>query len=288
MAKNETPPPGELRDVDVQLVSLVSRGANRCKFKIFKQAGEIVAKAVQTALGKESATPPAPPPSFQQRMQAEAAEEATRNGFWAFRSTIEDILRSEVVTDKLAAISATFEEFKTWLLARVTLLGLAKAAEEISDIERVVLEKAGKKISAARLERLKAALAALNEVITEAEADNNPEGGTTVANTEIKTQPDKLDEILKAVQGLASRVETLEKAEEPASGGDPPAGDPPAGDPPPVDETGKKLDEVLKAVTGLAARVETLEKARGGSNRIPESTEVKKDAGDGFWGGVFI
>ncbi|MGE5551510.1 MAG: hypothetical protein ACM3ZC_13440 [Bacteroidota bacterium] len=287
MANNQTPPPGELRDVDVQLVSLVDKGANRCKFKIFKQAGEIVNKV----LGKQdTAIAPAPPPSFQQRMQAEAAEEATRNGFWAFRSTIEDILRSEAVTDKLAAIGATFEEFKTWLLARVTLLGLTKAAEEISSIERVVLEKAGKKISAERLGKLKAALAALNEVVTEAETeDNNPEGGkTNVSNSTTQTQPDKLDEILKAVNGIATRVEALEKA---AAGTEPPTGDPPAEEPPagnpPTDQTAQKLDEVLKTVNGIATRVEALEKARGGSNRIPETTEVKK-AEEGFWGGNFI
>lgn len=33
-----TPPPGELRDVNVQMVSLVAKGANRRPFKLFKSA----------------------------------------------------------------------------------------------------------------------------------------------------------------------------------------------------------------------------------------------------------
>lgn len=283
----DKPIPGELRNVDVQMVSLVHKGANRRQFKIFKSANLPeeepvlepdaeqqqyrglfqVLKEFFTGTRKAEATPA---PSFAQAMAAIETEDALWRAFSTLREICFNILSSDA-EDKPARINQVVEEFRAYLLGKISQIGFAKAAEQLS----VRLEKAGRKISAARLKALKDAHSILAQIIAEAEADNQDGEGTQVTKEELAKMV--AEAVNEATKPISERLEKLEKQAD--------------GKP----ETGQEKDdlqEVIKAVVAEAVkpledRLEVVEKARGISNRVPEEKD-KVEKSESFWGGVFL
>lgn len=286
----DKPIPGELRNVDVQMVSLVSKGANRRQFKIFKSAEWLgtedekpsqgnpaeeqemkgffqVLKEFFTGTKKADATPA---PSFAQAMAAIETEDALWRAFSTLREICTNILSSDA-EDKPARINQVVEEFRAYLLGKISQIGFAKAAEQLS----VGLEKAGRKISAARLKALKDAHNILAQIIAEAEADNQDGEGTQVTKEELAKM--MAEAVNEATKPISERLEKLEKQAD---------GKPEAG------QEKDDLQEVIKAAVAeaikpLEDRLEVVEKARGISNRVPEEKD-KVEKSESFWGGVFL
>ncbi len=276
--------PGELRNVDVQFVSLVDKAANRRQFKIFKSADwpeeepagpaehDAEQKEVRSFFkvikeffaGTKKADTPAVP-SFAQTMAAVETKDALWLAFSTLQDVCTDILTSDI-EDKPAKISQVVDEFKAYLLGRINQIGFAKAAEQL-------VEKAGRKISAARLQALKEAHSILAQIIAEAEADSTEEG-TMVTKEELTKMV--ADAVSEATKPISERLEKLEKQAEEK----------------PEAAQEEDLQAVIKAavaeaVKPLEARLEVVEKARGISNRVPEEKD-RVEKSESFWGGVFI
>ncbi|NSW82535.1 MAG: hypothetical protein HPY90_04540 [Syntrophothermus sp.] len=283
----DKPTPGELRNVDVQMVSLVKKGANQRSFKIFKSAEwpenerpvqespaeeqEMkgffrVLKEFFTGTRKADTNTT---PSFAQAMAAIETEDALWRAFSTLREICTNILSSDA-EDKPARINQVVEEFRAYLLGKISQIGFAKAAEQLS----VEVEKAGRKISAARLKALKDAHNLLAQIIAEAEADTNSGEGTQVTKEELTKMV--ADAVTEATKPISERLEKLEKqteGQEPAAQGQ--------------EELQNIIKEaVAQAVKPLEERLEVVEKARGLSNKVPEEKDrVEKSD---FWGGVFL
>ncbi|WP_422444362.1 hypothetical protein [Thermoanaerobacterium sp. DL9XJH110] len=280
----DKPIPGELRNVDVQMVSLVHKGANRRQFKIFKSADYPeepvpqqdveqqqyrglfrVLKEFFTGARKAETNQD----SFAQAMAANEAEDALWRAFSTLHEVCANILSSDS-EDKTTRINQVVDEFRAYLLGKIGQLGVAKAAEQLS----VGLEKAGRKISAARLKALKDAHSILAQIIAEAEADNQDGEGTQVTKEELSKMV--AEAVNEATKPISERLEKLEKQ---------------ADGKPEVGQEKDELQEVIKAavaeaVKPLEDRLEVVEKARGISNKIPEGKESVEKSD--FWGGVFL
>lgn len=277
--------PGELRDVDVQFVSLVSKGANGRTFKIFKSADApaeepaaeheemrsffgvlkqfFTRNSVEKAEGDTAELPTFGALIGQREMRQDLAEAR-----WLLSDVIEAILGSEA-TNKAELIAKACDEFKAYILGRIQQVGVAKALDEIR------VEKVGRKISAARMAKLKDALAALQSIIDEVESD---EGGDVDVN-KAELQELVKNAIGEAVAPLNERIAKLEGANEAEKPGEEILSE---------QDIAKMVGEaVAEAVKPLQERLEVVEKARGLSNAAHEE-EVEKSDDKSFWGGIFL
>lgn len=287
----DKPIPGELRNVDVQMVSLVHKGANRRQFKIFKSADwpenpgneqdavqpeeqeirgffQVLKQFFTGGVKKEDGVQI---PTFAQAMQVQETEDLIWNSFSTLRSVVRAILESDV-TDKIARITSSIEEFRAHLIGKLNQIGIAKALELYTEEP---VEKVGRKISAARLKALKDAYNILAQIIAEAEADNQDGEGTQVTKEELAKMV--AEAVNEATKPISERLEKLEKQADGKS------------------EAGQEKDDlqevikaaVAEAVKPLEDRLEVVEKARGISNRVPEEKD-KVEKSESFWGGVFL
>ena len=242
--------PGELRDVTVDAISLVSKAANGEKFKIFKSA-------------EEEDTQPAPP----------VVEKNERGLF----STLKEFFTGgEAVKVEKGEVVDTYNANKAGgklydaFEALMKVLGLsrwegesknpetnsAKIISALDDFRNIAveillgkgeIEKSGRKISGDRLGKLKNIQAMLNDVLSGLDdGEDNSQEVKEVTKEEVQKT---VDEAIKPVNEL------IEKA-------------------------------VKDALAPIVERLEKVEKARGVSNRVQEDSTVEKSSND-FWGGVF-
>lgn len=252
MSKPERP--GELQDVTVDAISLVTKAANGERFKVFKSADSTEGEEPETVAK-----------AYVEAMKDKHGEKAPE----------------DVQKDNRGLLNSTVAVFKAILGISDGDIQKAKA-EEPAPAAEVETEKAGRKISGPRLSKLKEMYAMLGRLIEEADSDS--EGDASEVNKEdiTKVVKESLDEALKPI---SERLDKLEKAEGEAT--------PETATAPQDAETGgdaQDIGEVVKAALEEALnpfkeRLEKVEKARGFSNRVPEET-VQKD-GDNFWGGLF-
>ena len=254
MSKPEKP--GELQDVTVDAISLVTKAANGERFKVFKSADNTEGKepeptttAYVEAMKKRHDEPKAP---------------------------------DDVQKDDRGLLNSVCSVFKAILGVSdgdVVQKGETPGETRAPAVE-VEAEKSGRKISGPRLNKLKEMYAILGRLIEE--TDSESEGESEVNKEDItKVVKESLDEALKPI---SDRLDKLEKAEaDPEEPQEAPKDAEPGEGTPNVGEVVKAaLEEALAPFT---ERLEKVEKARGFSNRVPEET-VQKDGGD-FWGGLF-
>ena len=264
--------PGELRDVEVDAISLVPKAANGEKFKIFKSEAE----------GQTQEQAPEVIENNEQGLFHILKEFFT--GKKIEKGAVADIVNSNRNGEKL------YEAFQ----ALMKVLGISRWSDESQNPEtdpvkitaavddfrdlalgillsKAEIEKAGRKISGSRLTKLKDIQTMLNDILDGLE-ENKEE-------TELTKE-----EITKAVEDalkpIAERIEKMEaEPKQPTA--------------PAESEQNKNIDvaEIVKnsvneAIVPLTERIEKIEKARGFSNRVPEETQIEKDGND-FWGQIF-
>lgn len=313
MSKMKEPntPTGELRDVDVKFVSLVSKAANKRKFAIFKSAGfedgktpELESEETKQAVGffklvkefftgsekqtieKADTTTPVVVPDFSTTLKVEQIQmwklwDAISEVFW-------NLVRNDVV-NKRAVLEQSLLQFNAEVLKNFdTLTALQIVKGEDGKVE---IEKSGRKISASRLQALRDARTHLDTVISDAEAqpETVDDGTTTTAvekGEEIDMKPEELQAaIAKALEPITEKLTKLEKGEteEPATGEITP------------ESITKAVQDALKPLEGRIAKMET---ARGMSNQDlgdddegddqdTQRQEMKK-SGVPDWGGLFL
>ena len=209
--------PGELQNVDVQAISLVSKAANGEKFKIFKSAEE---------------EPPAP----------EVVKKDERGLFRtlkAFFTGIDEPVEKGEVAEAYHANqsgSKLYELFDSMMSA----LGIsrygdntqkpetdpAKIVSAVDDFRNVAIEillgktevaKSGRKISGDRLGKLKNIQAIINDVLNGLDEEDTPKEAEELTKEEVQKA---VDDAVKAVNvedvvknALAPVIERIEKIE---------------------------------------------------------------------------
>ena len=284
--------PGELRDVEVEAVSLVNKAANRKRFKIFKNDKSVTEPVTEPEEVKNVTEPEAndeaPDDVEKNDTQGLSHEDVEKGAVAAIVEGQKNGEKLNQATEALfqvlglsrwggertkegpetdpAKIRAALTDFKA--VAEKILLGkdedLKKAVEEV--------QKSGRKISGPRLAKIKEVYAMLGDLI----AETDSEGEVIEMNKEeiVSTVKESVDEALKPIN---ERLEALEKSEEVT----------PADPAPETPDIGMVVKEAVeKAVEPIAARLEKVEKARGFSNRQPDETSVQKEENDA-WAGIF-
>ena len=301
VTKSKPDKPGELRNVFVDSISLVSKAANRKTYSILKMAKN--EEKPHMTNGEAQETP-------------ETVTKDERGLFHVLKSFFmgdEDVEKGAVAAiveaqnngQKLdQAIGALFSVLgiSRWgdpkakpetdaAKIRAALTDFKNVAEDIligkdEDVKKAVeeVQKSGRKISGSRLSKIKEAYATLGDLIAETDTDNT-EGEASEVTKEELTQVVK-ESIDTAIKPFSERLEKLEQGSEaPATGTD---GQSPAQpEASPEADIGAVVKEAVeKAIAPLTERVEKIEKARGFSNRQAEETSVQKGEND-IWAGAF-
>lgn len=194
-----------------------------------------------------------------------------REALWTFEDVFFDELwKTSPDVQKMAEAAHDLGELLVQIGQEHTIL-----KQLIEEKDELKIQKAGKKISSARYNKIRQAYDALTEIVDEIESENNDDG----EETEVKKE--ELQEILKeAIQPVTERLDKLEKAQEE------------------VEKEEVKKEEAItaeditaavqKALEPIEERLETVEKSRGigqADNENGEEAEVKKSAGS-IWDGV--
>ena len=264
--------PGELRNVTVTAISLVSKAANKEKFKIFKSAEpEPDTKAPETSNKPEGNTPTtssvAEPVKKDERGLFSVLKEfftggGTEKSVSIAKGAVADIVHAtekgkrlcgafdalmtvlklsrwgddrEDVENDPVKINAAIEDF--YVLSKEILLG--------EEVKKSAIVKSGKKISSSRLSKLKDMQTMLNDILSDVEDEEPKKGDTELTKEEVQ--------------------KTVDDAIKPVSDG--------------------IKDAIEKTIAPLVERIEKIENARGVSNRLPDET-IEKTTTD-FWGGIF-
>lgn len=299
--------PGEMSDMDINMISLVRKGANKQKIQIYKEDDpeapddsedneaqglfEVLKSYFAGKVNKADGAAKKPKKSFASMM---AVNDITENMWRAndtLRSVMRDIINNEEVTDKKAALLQAVEEYATYMKEKVNTSAIAKG-DSFFDVPETEIQKAGKKVSSRNLEALKAAQKALAAVISEAEPEAGPgnnEPGSKVEKEAEEVKKEELTGIMKqvmeeALKPINERIDKIEKADE---------GEGAEKDPEGQEETGDgDISEVLKSVISealspLESRLEKVEKSRGLARSLEgeeKQENIEKAANDTFDG----
>ena len=251
--------PGELVNVEVEAISMVSKAANGEKFKIFKSADEEpeeVKKDVIQVLEKPLPAPEAPDPTIKASEVEKGAVSDTYNAgknseklneaFDALRKVLKlggryDNPNTQPETDA-NKIRAALDDFRS--VAGQILLG--------TETEPVI--KAGRKVSGSRLEKLRDIHNMLGDLLDEIDERPRDEVIDLADNTNAAGIQKAIADALKP---LNDKVNNL------------------------------NVEGVIKeALTPIITRIEKIENARGFSNRVQDSSQIEKGSSS-FWDGAF-
>ena len=288
--------PGEMSDMDINMISLVHKGANKQRIQIYKedeceeqeeQEDEVkgflgVLKSYFTGkVQKADETAKKPKKTFAGIM---AVNDITENMWRAndtLRSVMRDIMNNEEVIDKKAALLQAVDEYSAYMKNKVNTSTIAKG-DRFFDVPETEIQKAGKKVSSKNLEALKEAQKALSAVISEAELDTR-----TVEKEEEEVKKEELTEVMKqameaALKPINDRLDRIEKADAISEQTEFAEGE----------ERTENITEVIKSVISKALsplenRLEKVEKSRGIARSLEGEEargKIEKEADDTFEG----
>lgn len=319
--------PGEMSDMDIDMISLVRKGANGQKIQIYKEDEEDQEGnpeiqdedqglldllksyfAGKKTVNKADAAKATSKKTFAGMM---AVNDITENMWRAndtLRSVMRDIINNEEVKDKKAALLQAVDEYSAYMKSKVNSSSIAKSVT-FFDVPEAVIEKAGKKVSSKNLAALKNAQSALAAVIAEAEGegidekgDSGEDSGTgTVKKSDVEEEDEvkkseiadvmksAMEEALKPINERLDKIEKGESGEEPeGEGGDAEGGE---------EATPDNIADVVKAAVSAALtpvneRLDKIEKSRGLSRSQegdePGNSTVKKSGEADVFDGLFV
>jgi hypothetical protein len=205
-----------LRKLKINRVDLVDRGANQyAKIALYKRDEPVT---------KEDMGHDYTPRTVGQILQEREARDAWYELVAALECSVREITGTASEAEMADLLAQTVEEFSAAAKKLIPQLTVAKAARDAV----AELEKAGRVIASNRLTRIKDAIAALQQIVREAEpAEKEPDMADVdkraeAAETRIKELEEKLakqDDIakrLEVAEARAEAAETLAKREQEA------------------------------------------------------------------------
>lgn len=214
-----------MKDVDVDFISLVSKGANKQKIQIYKADEEPETqddKNIKEATGFFNAMK-----SFFTKEEVEKADEATIKTFstrmatsdvmsnlWKVNDTLvsvmRDILNSSDAKDKEALLNTAIDEHGAYLKTKVKGIGTVAKSEEFFQIKK---EEGGvEDMKREELQEIiKEAIAPISEKVEAIEKELNPEAPETPeAKEEGITKEEIAAAVKEALSPLSERIEKVE------------------------------------------------------------------------------
>ena len=257
--------PGEMSDMDISMISLVRKGANKQKIQIYKEN------------------------ECEDSEDLEADEVKGLIGVLKSYFVMRDIINNEEVADKKAALLQAVDEYSAYMKSKVNTAAIAKG-DSFFDVPETEIQKAGKKVSGKNLEALKAAQRALSAVISEAEPEPEPPEKNKDDNGEKEAEEvkkEELTEVMKqameaALKPINDRLDKIEKED----------ADDEQAETEDVAEGTEAITEIIKSVIGealspLESRLEKVEKSRGMARSLEgeeRAGKIEKEAEDVFDG----
>lgn len=272
--------PGEMSNIDVDMISLVRKGANRQKIQIYKSEEEPSLSQVQEPtsdgffqvlkeyfLGGRRIEKGAEidnstknqVPTVKNFKTMMAVNDLTSN-MWRVNDTLStvlrDILNNPSATDKKTLMEEAIEQYADYMKSKINAVKIEKSDPFFS----IEIEKAGKAISTGNMEKIKAARSALDELIaatTPSQEEEKEKEEEEVKKSEVVNLV--TEAINKAMKPYEEQISKMEQENSSLEG----AGENEIGD---TDLSEIVSQAVQKAMEPMAKRIETIEKSRGIAN----------------------
>lgn len=137
-----------MKDLDIDFISLVNKGANKQTVKIYKADEEPVNSADEEFRGffnvlKSFFTKDKQPlkkseyiTDFNTLVGEAVMEQRIRDARWALMDSLENTLLDSTITDKANHMSTQIDAFKAYIINTVSTVGIQKSLEQIQEIKK--------------------------------------------------------------------------------------------------------------------------------------------------------
>lgn len=139
----------QMKNIDIDFISLVNKGANKQTVKIYKSDNEPlnsdddeykgffnVLKSFFTKDKKEAITKSGYVTDFNTLVGESIIEDRIRDARWALMDSLENTLLDVGIPDKASHMSIQIDAFKAYVLNTVNTVGIQKSLQQIQDIKK--------------------------------------------------------------------------------------------------------------------------------------------------------
>lgn len=216
-----------MKDIDIDFISLVNKGANKQTVKIYKAGEEPVDSNEEEFRGffnvlksfftkdKQAVKKSEYITDFNTLVGEAVLEQRIRDARWALMDSLENTLSDSTITDKASYMSTQIDAFKNYIINTVNTVGIQKSLEQIKEIKK------SKEDEDMKPEDIKKMLdEALNPIRDEIKVlkgeEESPAGDEGTEGEGTKTEPTQEELIAKAIdeatKPLMNEITELKKS----------------------------------------------------------------------------
>lgn len=216
-----------MKNIDIDFISLVNKGANKQTVKIYKADEEPVdsneeefrgffnvlksffTKDKQTVKKSEYIT------DFNTLVGEAVLEQRIRDARWALMDSLENTLSDSTITDKASYMSTQIDAFKNYIINTVNTVGIQKSLEQIKEIKKSKEDEDMKPEDIKKM--LDEALNPIRDEIKVLKGEEEPPAGDEGTEGEVtETEPTQEELIAKAIaeatKPLMNEITELKKS----------------------------------------------------------------------------
>lgn len=216
-----------MKNIDIDFISLVNKGANKQTVKIYKADEEPVdsneeefrgffnvlksffTKDKQTVKKSEYIT------DFNILVGEAVLEQRIRDARWALMDSLENTLSDSTITDKASYMSTQIDAFKNYIINTVNTVGIQKSLEQIKEIKKSKEDEDMKPEDIKKM--LDEALNPIRDEIKVLKGEEEPPAGDEgTEGEETETEPTQEELIAKAIaeatKPLMNEITELKKS----------------------------------------------------------------------------
>ena len=216
-----------MKDLDIDFISLVNKGANKQTVKIYKSDKEPVdsneeefrgffnvlksffTKDKQTVKKSEYIT------DFNTLVGEAVLEQRIRDARWALMDSLENTLSDSTITDKSSYMATQIDAFKNYIINTVNTVGIQKSLEQIKEIKKSKEDEDMKPEDIKKM--LDEALTPIrNEIKVLKGEEQQPTGDEGTEGEGTETEPTQEEIIAKAIkevtEPLINEIAELKKS----------------------------------------------------------------------------
>lgn len=203
----------QMKDLDIDFISLVNKGANKQTVKIYKSNDKPVnddefrgffnvMKSFFTKDKKEDIKKSTYVTDFNQLVGEKVIEERIREARWALMDALENTLLEPTITDKASHMATQIDAFKNYILNTVNTIGIQKSIEQIQQIKKC---KENEEMNVEDIKKmLDDALTPIKEELKVLKCDESTQEETN--NTEDNKEPTQDEIIAKAIEEATASI----------------------------------------------------------------------------------
>lgn len=212
-----------MKDIDIDFISLVNKGANKQTVKIYKADEEPVNSDDEEFRGffnvlksfftkdKQQVKKSEYITDFNTLVGEAVMEQRIRDARWALMDSLENTLSDSTITDKASHMATQIDAFKGYIINTVSTVGIQKSLEQIQEIKK------SKEDEDMKPEDIKKMLdEALNPIKEDIKVLKGEEEGDEGKEEETPTEPTQEEIIAKAIkeatEPLINEIADLKKS----------------------------------------------------------------------------